>query len=508
MSEAHEVGVSLGEAADSARLEALRTELLELQFRLREQDFAVLVQVAGDDRLGARDLLNELHAWLDTRLLTTEAFTEPRPEQAERPFFWRYWTALPPRGRIGIFYRGWLTQTLAERLRGDLDRRALERRVLYARSFERILIEDGMRLVKLWLHLPRDEHRRRLEQAEGDSDLSWRIQKQDRQIFRHYRRGMRALEDLLERTAMPEAPWRRIDSTNAAQRNLAAAQILRDALALGLGDAAPDQPAEPGARSAPGAPVGSESEREAVSLAQVDLGAELTRDVYRERLAHYQKRLAKWARRAYAARIPTVLVFEGWDAAGKGGAIRRVTSCLDAGTYRVFQSAAPSVEEARYPYLWRYWRALPRDGEFAIFDRSWYGRVLVERVEGLASPSEWSRAYDEINLFEDQLVAHGTCVLKFWLHIDPETQLERFRAREQTSFKMYKITQEDYRNRERFEDYRVAAEEMLQKTHREAAPWHVVAANDKRWARVRVLRELSRALRRVLHERRSSGDCD
>ena len=193
-----------------------------------------------------------------------------------------------------------------------------------------------------------------------------------------------------------------------------------------------------------------------------------------------------------------ICVFEGNDAAGKGGAIRRITRSLDARFYRVIPVGAPAEEERAQPYLWRFWRHLPRQGRFTIFDRSWYGRVLVERVEELCSEHDWMRAYTEINEFEEQLINHGTILTKFWLAITPEEQLQRFQAREETGYKRFKITDEDWRNRARWPDYERAVCDMVDRTSTEYAAWSLVEANDKRHARIKVLRTLCENLEKNL----------
>ena len=235
-------------------------------------------------------------------------------------------------------------------------------------------------------------------------------------------------------------------------------------------------------------------------LSGVDLSQTLDKDEYRTQLGKQQGRLHRLALEARHRGVGTVLAFEGWDAAGKGGVIRRITGALEAGDYRVIPVAAPTEDERKYHYLWRFWRDLPPAGKFVIFDRTWYGRVLVERVEGFAAPAEWQRAYDEINDFESQLVERGYLVAKFWLHISQEEQLARFKAREETAYKAHKITAEDYRNRERWDDYIKAVDQTILRTTSDAAPWHVIPANDKRLARIATLKAVNKGLARVLRD--------
>ena len=233
-------------------------------------------------------------------------------------------------------------------------------------------------------------------------------------------------------------------------------------------------------------------------LETVDLSLELDAETYRQKLIPLQVRLAQLGYEVYRQERPVILAFEGWDAAGKGGAIRRVTERLDPRGYVVHAISAPKGEDSEHHYLWRFWRRLPVAGQITIFDRTWYGRVLVERVEGFCQEIEWRRAYREINQFERQLVDFGTVLVKYWLHISPEEQLARFEARSETAYKSWKLTDEDWRNREKWGQYSEAVEDMLLKTSTTAAPWSVVPANDKYYARIFVLQTLVDALEREL----------
>lgn len=233
-------------------------------------------------------------------------------------------------------------------------------------------------------------------------------------------------------------------------------------------------------------PVGSQG---GVALGAVDLSVSVEdATAYETELEALQERVFQLQIQSYLAGGRAVIVFEGWDAAGKGGAIRRLTAMMDPRGYKVWPISAPSEEEKRHHYLWRFWGKTPGRGEVCVFDRSWYGRVLVERVEGLARPAEWRRAYEEINAFERMLTDDGVRLAKFFLHIDRKTQLRRFKARQEDPFKQYKLGPEDWRNRSKWKRYEKAIQEMLDRTHRPDAPWHVVAANDKRHARLEVLR--------------------
>jgi AMP-polyphosphate phosphotransferase len=235
-------------------------------------------------------------------------------------------------------------------------------------------------------------------------------------------------------------------------------------------------------------------------LDSLDLSLNIDKKTYTQELAFYQGKLNRLSREAHNQKRSSILVFEGWDAGGKGGVIRRLTHAVDARNYQVIPIAAPSDEEKAQHYLWRFWRHIPRTGIFTIYDRSWYGRVLVERVEGFASVNEWQRAYSEIVNFEEALTDHGILVLKFWLHIDKDEQLRRFKEREQITYKQYKITEDDYRNRERWDDYQLAVNEMVTRTSTQKSPWILVEGNDKKYARIKILKILCEKLEQFLED--------
>lgn len=490
MFEAAEIGQRVSKAEYDEGVPKLRVELLTAQYELRKADFQVIVLVAGDDRPGCNELINVLNEWLDTRFLETNTFGEPTDEEQERPKFWRYWRVLPPDGRIGVFTRAWVTQAVRARVLGGSSKSRFERELDHIRSFEQTLSVEGVLLLKLWLHLPKSELKQRLKRAKKRKvGKWWRFGKDELQIYRRYNRGIRIVEQALRETSDGGAPWHIIESTDARYRNLTVGRMLLDAIRRRMSEPPQDESGR-----GPDEPI----EDSHTILDTVDLSVSLAKTDYEKQLVRYQRKLSRLSRRARAKGVSTVLVFEGWDAAGKGGIVRRLTGAMDAEDYRVVPIAAPTEEERVHHYLWRFWRYLPRAGRMTIFDRSWYGRVLVERVEGFASRAEWMRAYTEINQFEEQLVEGGIVLAKFWLHIDPDEQLRRFKARELTPFKKYKITEEDYRNRERWNEYELAVNQMVERTSTELAPWHIVAANSKYHARIEVLRTVCRCIERRL----------
>jgi polyphosphate:AMP phosphotransferase len=472
----------------------LRTDLLNAQFDLRDADFPVIIMISGDDRLGAREVANLLNEWLDARFVDTHLFPPPTEEELERPGFWRYWRRLPRRGETAIFVGGTTQFAIDDAARGTIDEAEFDRRANRILRWERALIDDGALFLKFWLHLPKKEHRHRLAEAKKHPNVYWRVNERDWRIYAQYDAAVPYVERWLRRTSSHQAPWNVIESTDPRYRNSAIGRTVAAAISgrLATKARAADRPLGGGVFIPP------RVEMAGSVLRSVDLSATLDKKSYDKELEHLQAKLHRLAATARDRKVTSMLVFEGWDAAGKGGAIRRITQSLDAGEYHVVQIAAPTSEERAYHYLWRFWRHLPRAGRMVIFDRSWYGRVLVERVEGFASTEEWTRSYAEINDFEEQLVEHGIVLVKFWLQIDEDCQLRRFTEREGTPYKRWKITPEDYRNRGKWDDYVQAVDEMVFRTSSVGAPWHLVPANDKRSARIDVLRTTCQALKHAL----------
>ncbi len=482
-----EDGHNISEAEYEERESGLRVDLLNAQFDLSRSDLRTLILVAGDDRDGCHELIDLFHEWLDARRLDTQVFLERSVEETRYPPFWRYWRALPATGRIGIYYGAWAYDAIAGQLFEKRSEKRLARLVAHVQSFERLLAAEGTAILKLWVHTPKSELGKRLRKAKKRPH-GWRATEADERLHALHDEVVELAEDLLERTDAPHAPWVVVEGGDDAYRDLTAAEALRDALVERLAAEA----------QAPRAVPARQEEEPSGALVALDLGAKLESREYKRRLDVAQGRLSDLSIEARERNVATVLVFEGWDAAGKGGVIRRMTRAMAAQDYRVFPIAAPTEEERARPYLWRFWRRLGPRGRVTIFDRSWYGRVLVERVEGFADEAEWRRAYDEINDFERVLTEDGAVLLKFWLQIDREEQLRRFEAREKTPYKKYKLTAEDYRNRARWDEYTEAAEEMFARTNSMNAPWALVSANDKRHARVTVIEAVCAALERAL----------
>ena len=370
--------------------------------------------------------------------------------------------------------------------KGRRFRASLER----IRDFERMLVAEGALILKLWFHLSKAKQRKRLKELSRNPKTAWRVTDEERRFFRHYDEFIEVSEEALRETGTGEAPWEVIDGSDHEYRSLTAGKLLCDALGRRL------EGKKPALSPQPPPPEPAIDGR--TLLASFDYTRKLARDEYSRRLDRLQGRLALLTRSKKMRDRSLVLVFEGMDAAGKGSTIRRITQALDARYYRVIPIAAPTEEERAQPYLWRFWRQLPRRRHFVVFDRSWYGRVLVERVERFAGEYDWMRAYHEINEFEEQLDEAGDVVVKFLLAITPGEQLRRFKARETIAYKRYKITAEDWRNRKKWPDYEQAVGDMVERTSTEIVPWNVIASDDKLFSRIEVLKTLVRRIEEKL----------
>lgn len=467
----------------------VRTELLDLQQRLEQAGVPVICLIAGVDGAGKGDLLNVLNEWLDPRYMQTHVFGESSDEERERPAHWRYWMTLPVRGQIALYVMAWYGPPMADRLYRRIGSARLHAELVSINRLERALVDDGALVIKMWLHLSKTQQRKQLRRLEKNPETRWRVTDVDRRHLKLYGAFIAVAERTLRETSTPEAPWLILNGYDTNYRRLAVGRYLIERLSARL-ESADDQTA----------PVQSHAAipTELSLLGSLNPDARLSKKSYQELKANYQARLGRLTRRLRTEKRSSILLFEGWDAAGKGGVIRRLTPVMDARNYRVIPIAAPTDEEKAHHYLWRFWRHLPRAGKVTIYDRSWYGRVLVERVEGFARPDEWMRAYSEINDFEEDLTDHGIVLLKFWLHISKDEQLRRFEDRKNTVYKRYKITEEDYRNREKWEFYEQAVDEMVTRTSTEYAPWHLIPANNKHHARIEVFQLICDAYERAL----------
>lgn len=462
--------------------ERLRVDLLNAQAACREANIPVIILVSGVESAGKSAVVNRMSKWLDMRYVQTTSFWHETDEERARPFSWRYWRRLPRRDEISILFGSWYTQTIIGAVSGgatvSVVEEQLQKQSESIKRFEALLSDDGVVLVKLWFHLSQQEQSNRIAEKVA---LGHVVTTYEKHFSRFYQNFAEVSHRVIELTGTELAPWHVISSEDKRQRDISAGEAVLAALFKAQKS-----------QKKPKAPKFTASDDK--RLASIDLSSDIDAESYDQLLDDYQARLARLHWQAWNQKRSTVLVFEGWDAAGKGGVIRRLTAAMDARLYRVMSVGAPSDEELAHHYLWRFWKDIPQDGYLTIYDRSWYGRVLVERVEGLAKKRQWKRAYQEINDFEKQLTDHGIRVVKFWLQVSPDEQLQRFEDRKDSAYKSHKLTDEDWRNRDRWSEYESAVEDMLKYTDRPNAPWYVIPANSKPFARVEVIKAVCHQL--------------
>ncbi|BBP78452.1 polyphosphate:AMP phosphotransferase [Pseudomonas gingeri NCPPB 3146 = LMG 5327] len=488
MFESAEIGHAIDKDTFDAEVPALREALLEVQFELQQQKrFPVIVLINGIEGAGKGETVKLLNEWMDPRLIEVRTFDQQTDEELAHPPAWRYWRMLPAKGRMGVFFGNWYSQMLQGRVHGLFKDAVLDQAIAGAERLEKMLCDEGALIFKFWFHLSKKQMKARLKALQDDPLHSWRISPLDWQQSETYDTFVHFGERVLRRTSRDYAPWHVIEGVDPHYRSLTVGKILLEGLQAAL------KASQVESRPTNSAPLPAGVDQMSL-LDSLDMTLSLEKADYEEQLITEQARLSGLMRDKRMRKHALVAVFEGNDAAGKGGAIRRLAAALDPRQYSIVPIAAPSEDERAQPYLWRFWRQIPARGKFTVFDRSWYGRVLVERVEGFCSVSDWLRAYGEINDFEEQLSDAGVIVVKFWLAIDKQTQLERFQQREEIPFKRFKITEDDWRNREKWDLYRAAVGDMVDRTSTEISPWTLVEANDKRWARVKVLRTVNQAI--------------
>jgi len=482
-----EIGHRVDKQAFAKAAPSCREALIEAQYELsRSRRFAAVVLLSGVSGAGKSEAVNRLLTWMDPRYIETLAIgRDETEEQRARPYMWRFWQILPPKGRITILFEHWYTLPLVQHTLGQMSDAELGKRLGEINRFERMLTDEGVLLVKFFLHITKKRLRQRLKELGSDPQTSWRVTRDDTRYVKNYKPLLKSVEEMLRLTSPGHAPWTVTEAADRRYRELAIGQSLLAAMRTRLDTSPRSSTGNPATTLAVPAPDG----RSVLSTLDFAKCVASPR-AYPDQLETLQGRLSALTRDKAFAKHSLILAFEGNDAAGKGGTIRRVAQGIDPRLYSIVPIAKPSDEEAARPYLWRFWRHIPRNGRVTIFDRSWYGRVLVERVEGLCSEADWRRAYGEIIDFEADLVASGAIVLKFWLAISKQEQLRRFKDRERRPFKRFKITKEDWRNRERWDDYERAVVEMVARTSTDIAPWTLVEAEDKGFAHLKVLRTI------------------
>jgi polyphosphate:AMP phosphotransferase len=496
-----ELGQKVSKREFKERELVLRTDLMALQQKLRaDGQFPVLIDFAGVRGAGKGTSANMLNKWMDARWIITHAYTEPSDEEAERPMFWRFWRHLPPKGQIGIHMSGRYSRPLLDHVYGKIDKEELKHQLERINNFEQALADDGAMVLKFWMHISKDVQKKRLKSLENDPLRSWRMSDIDWKHYEMYDRFVEAAELIISYTNTGHAPWEIVEGEDLNYRSLRVGETILESLERHMISERYRQKYLEEMREKVHAKYEEQKETNDSAAPQttvldvLDFSKTMDKKTYRKKLAKGQARLARLHQKANEKKISTTLVFEGPDASGKGGAIRQLTEALDARYYKVYPFAAPTDVENAHHYLWRFWNCIPRAGRTTIFDRSWYGRVLVERIEQFAGDDEWRRAFAEINDFEDQLLEHGVVLIKFWLQISKDEQLARFKAREVTPHKRWKLCEEDWRNRERWDDYALAAHEMIQQTSVKDSPWILVENESKLYGRIKVLDAVCDAL--------------
>lgn len=494
-----ELGQQISKAEYKQRELILRQDLLALQQRvLSTGKFPVIIDFAGVRGAGKGTSTNLLNKWMDARWIVTQAYSQPSDEEIERPVFWRFWRNMPPKGQIGIYLSGRYSKPLLDFVYGKISESQFNKALKHINHFEKALADDGAMVLKFWMHISKDVQKERLESLEKDPLKSWRLSADDWKNWEMYDRFIAASEKIISHTNTGHAPWELIEGEDYYYRSLRVGEIFLKRLERHLVSEEYRQKYlsefRKTMREETSTTENTNGNPPTTIMDTLDLGLSKPKKKYRDELVVSQARLALLHQQAVREKLSTILVFEGSDAAGKGGAIRQITEALDARNYKVYPFAAPTDVEHSHHYLWRFWNCIQRSGKMTIFDRSWYGRVLVERVENFAGEDEWKRAYREINDFEDQLIEHGIVLQKFWLQISKDEQLKRFKAREETPHKSWKLCDEDWRNREKWDEYAVAAHKMIEKTSVMRSPWVLVENECKRYGRIKIINTVCDAI--------------
>lgn len=471
------------------RLKAAREKLEIQQMQIKEHKLPVLVLMEGWGTSGKGSTVGQVIRNIDPRFFKVASLEKMREEDGRKPFLWRYFTEIPEAGKFVFMDSGWMDEVTRHRLQGTMDDETYDMRIASIRRFERQLTDNGYLVMKFFLHISEKEQRRRIHHLKGDIDTKWRVSDGDKWQNKNYEKCMDIYDRYLDATDSPAVPWYVIDASSRKWAELQVLETLTEGIEIAMQNRALAVPILQNVFPLKKMPKLAE-----ISLADKTIGDE----EYRQELKRLQDHLRELHNRLYRKRVPVIIAYEGWDAAGKGGNIKRITEALDPRGFEVHPIASPEPHEKARHYLWRFFTRLPRTGHIAIFDRTWYGRVMVERLEGFCSENDWKRAYNEINEFEKELADWGAVIIKFWVQIDKDTQLERFTLRQNTPEKQWKITDEDWRNREKWDAYEGAIDEMIQKTSTTYAPWHILESVDKKYARIKALKIVIEELEKVL----------
>lgn len=468
----------------------LRQTFAELQLKIRENKLPVIIIFEGWSASGKGSLIGDLIKHLDPRFFKVYSTLPADSAQMRYPMMKRFWANIPEYGKMAVMDRSWYQELAVACMEEDISDKEYARRVKTVNEFERQLRNDGYLIIKFFLQISKEEQKRRFDKLRESSETKWRVTERDKKRHKLYDEYYKAFDDMLTRTDTPQAHWTVIDTTDKTFAKYQMFSTVANRITSAL--------------DSPKVTFTSDKQYKLLPMPKLsDISLEnktLSDEAYAEQLKKCQKELSKLHSRLYQAKIPMIIAFEGWDAAGKGGAIKRISSALDPRGYEAIPIAAPDKTELAHHYLWRFWNNIPKTGHIAIFDRTWYGRVMVEKLEGFTPAERCAQAYDEINGFEKELSDSGFIIVKFWIQIDKDEQLRRFTERQNTPAKQWKITDEDWRNREKWEQYEAAVNEMLAKTSSAYAPWNVIEANDKKYARIKVLQTVIAAVKSRLKD--------
>jgi len=470
------------------RLKAAREKLFGQQMLLKEHKIPVLVLVEGWGTAGKGSIIGQMIQNIDPRFFKVASMDQPTEEEKRKPFLCRHFARIPEAGKFMFLDSGWMDEVTEMKVHEKMDQKTYEQRIDSIRRFERQLTDNGYLVIKFFCHISEKEQKKRIEALVGDIDTRWRVSENDKWQNKHYEKCLEVFDRYLEDTNTPSAPWYVIDAKSKKWAELQALEILTQGIEIALQNQSLAVPLLQNVFPLVKMP----------KLSEIALDPVVEEKEYKEELDKLQGQLKELHNRLYRKKVPVVILYEGWDAAGKGGNIKRITEALDPRGFEVHPIASPEPYEKARHYLWRFWTKLPKTGHIAIFDRSWYGRVMVERLEGFCSENDWKRAYNEMNEFEKELHDWGAVIIKFWVQIDKDTQLERFTMRQNTPEKQWKITDEDWRNREKWDAYEIAVNEMIQKTSTSYAPWHILESVDKKYARLKALKIVIRELEKAL----------
>ncbi|MFA6076039.1 MAG: phosphate--AMP phosphotransferase [Negativicutes bacterium] len=469
----------------------LGLELGELQREMKDLKIPVAVIFEGWNAAGKGTMLNRVLQSMDARGFNVQNIKAVLNEdEYYRPFLWRFWRKLPEQGKTTFFDRSWYRRVTNERI----DQLVGEWTTAYneINNFEKLQTDGGMVLIKLFLHISKKTQKKRFEEIQKNTSETWRVTEEDWRHHRQYDDYVRVYDEMFAKTDTQHAQWTIVEAEDDRFATIKIFRTLINTFKRRI------EQEKQRLVNMPTKDAGITTTNVASMVDRMNLTLDISKDDYKKEMRELQTKLREYQHELFTKRVPVVVAFEGWDAAGKGGVIKRLCENLDPRGYDVNPVAAPNDVEKAHHYLWRFWQPFPKAGHIAVFDRTWYGRVMVERIEGYCSEAEWRRAYSEINDMELQWSTFGTIVFKFWMQIDKDEQLRRFRAREIDVYKMAKITDEDWRNREKWDSYKIALDEMIVRTDTGYAPWTLVEANSKLFARIKVLRTMVERFKQLL----------